>query len=69
MKELNLLISIFLLILLINALIKWFKYYCAVRGLLYYLGMKHNDMPNEEKTKELTHMAIERSIKEFFGQD
>lgn len=64
----NLLISIFLLILLINALIKWFKYYCAVRGLLYYLGMKHNDMPNKEKTKELTNMAIERTIKELFGQ-
>lgn len=64
----NLLISIVILILLINALIKWFKYYCAVRGLLYYLGMKYNDMPNEEKTKELTSMAIERTIKEFFGQ-
>lgn len=64
----NLLISIFLLISLINALIKWFKYYCAVRGLLYYLGMKYNDMPNEEKTKELTNMAIERTIKELFGQ-
>lgn len=62
----NLLISIFILILLINALIKWFKYYCAVRGLLYYLGVTYNDMINSEKVKELTSMAIERTIKEFF---
>ncbi|MCX0353455.1 hypothetical protein LI064_02820 [Clostridium perfringens] len=53
---------------LIIAISKWFIYYCATRGLLYYLEMKHSDMPDEKKAKELTNMAIERTIKEFFGQ-
>lgn len=64
----NLLISILLLILTINALIKWFIYYCTVRGLLYYLGDRYSDMLNVEKVKELTSMAVKRTIKEFFGQ-
>jgi hypothetical protein len=37
-----------------------------MRGLLYYLGTKYSDMPNEEKMKELTLMASDRVIKEFF---
>ncbi|WEV23404.1 hypothetical protein [Clostridium perfringens] len=64
--------KIILVIILILALgvatYKWFVYYCAVRGLLYYLEIEHSDMPDEKKAKELTNMAIERTIKEFFGQ-
>lgn len=43
-----------------------FSYYCAVRGLLYYLAIKHDDMLSESKMKELTSMAINRTLKEFF---
>lgn len=57
-----------LAILLIITLWKWFIYYCAVRGLLYYLGIKYKDMPDVSRTKELTHMAMKRTIKEFFGE-
>lgn len=64
--------KIILVITLILALgvatYKWFIYYCVVRGLLYYLEIEHSDMPDEKKAKELTNMAIERTIKEFFGQ-
>ncbi|WP_027638633.1 hypothetical protein [Clostridium cadaveris] len=61
-------VVIFLLIVaLIIASFQWFSYYCSVRGLLYYLAIKHDDMPNESKMKELTEMAIKRTIKEFFG--
>lgn len=63
-----LILIIVLIVVLIIAISKWFVYYCAVRGLLYYLEMEHSDMPDEKKAKELTHMAIERTIKEFFGQ-
>ena len=58
-----LLIAVLMLLL---SLIKQFTYYCSVRGLLYYLGTKYRDMPNEEKMKELTLMASDRVIKEFF---
>ncbi|WP_338631501.1 hypothetical protein [Clostridium baratii] len=61
-------ILILLILALSVALFEWFRYFCGVRGLLYYLGMKYNDMPSEEKAKELTNMAMERTIKEFFGQ-
>lgn len=57
-----------LIVALVIAMSKWFVYYCTVRGLLYYLEMEHSDMPDEKKVKELTYMAIERTIKEFFGQ-
>lgn len=45
---------------------KWFIYYNAARGFLYYLGTKYNDMPNTEKAKELRDMATRQTIKEFF---
>ncbi|WP_338630448.1 hypothetical protein [Clostridium baratii] len=61
-------VLILLILGLLVSLFKWFRYFCGVRGLLYYLGMKYNDMPSDEKTKELTNMAMERTIKEFFGQ-
>lgn len=57
-----------LIVALVIAMSKWFVYYCTVRGLLYYLEMEYSDMPDEKKAKELTYMAIERTIKEFFGQ-
>ncbi|MDU4320879.1 MAG: hypothetical protein E7I47_16415 [Clostridium sp.] len=57
-----------LIIALIIAIYKWFIYYCTVRGLLYYLGDRYSDMPNFEKVKELTIMAVERTIKEFIGK-
>lgn len=57
-----------LIVALVIAMSKWFVYYCTVRGLLYYLKMEYSDMPDEKKAKELTYMAIERTIKEFFGQ-
>lgn len=64
----KIILDIGLIAALIIAISKWFVYYCATRGLLYYLEMEHSDMPDEKKAKELTHMAIERTIKEFFGQ-
>ncbi|KIN81950.1 hypothetical protein [Clostridium botulinum] len=64
---------IFIVILLgliaIYSLTKWFIYYCATRGLLYYLETTHNDMPNSKKVKELISMAIKRTIKEFLGKN
>ena len=62
-------ILVFLLILLIGyLLLRCFSYYCTVRGLLYYLATKYSDILTEHKAKELTHMAMERTIKEFFGK-
>lgn len=61
----NLIICLLLIVTIISAF-QWFSYYCATRGLLYYLAIKHKDMPNENKMKELTEMAIKRTIKEFF---
>lgn len=48
--------------------IMYFTYYCAVIGLLYYLATKHSDMLSGDKAKELTLMAMKRTIKEFFGE-
>lgn len=59
---------VILAILLLYSSIKRFIYYCAVRGLLYYLGMKYDDLIDAKKAKELTHMAAKRTIKEFFGR-
>ena len=62
-------IIVFLLILLVGYLsLRCFSYYCTVRGLLYYLGTKYSDTLTEHKAKALTHMAMERTIKEFFGK-
>jgi hypothetical protein len=57
-----------MVLVLIYLISKVFIYYCAVRGLLYHLGIKYNDIPSKEKMKELTSMAIERTIKEFLGR-
>lgn len=62
-----LILVIVLVLALIIAISKWFVYYCALRGLLYYLEIEHSDMPNEKKVEELTYMAIQRTIKEFFN--
>lgn len=35
---------------------------------IIYLATKYSDMLSAEKAKELTLMAMKRSIKEFFGQ-
>lgn len=61
-------LTILLIMLTIYLLVMYFTYYCAVRGLLYYLATKHSDMPSAEKTKELALMAMKRTIKEFFGK-
>ena len=61
-------INIGLLLCLLWACSKWFMYYCLTRGLLYYLADKHDDWLENEKAKELTNMAVERTIKEFFGR-
>lgn len=63
-----LILFIVLALVLVIAISKWFVYYCAIRGLLYYLEVEYSEMPDEKKVKELTNMAIERTIKEFFGQ-
>lgn len=55
-----------LIVFLIISLERQFTYFCATRGLLYYLGTKYDDMPDDKKAKELTQMAMERTIKEFF---
>lgn len=59
-------VIVVLIILLVISLAKQFTFYCATRGLLYYLETKYNDMPNDKKAKELTEMAMERTMKEFF---
>ena len=61
-------INIGLLLCLLWVCHKWFIYYCSTRGLMYYLFSEHNDCLENEKTKELTSMAVERTIKEFFGK-
>ncbi len=61
-------ISIGLLICLLYACFKWFIYYCFTRGVLHYLLDEYQDCLEEKKTKELISMAIERTIKEFFGR-
>ena len=59
---------ILLIIFIIYLLVMYFTYYCAVRGLLYYLAIKHSDILSGDKAKELTLMAMKRTIKEFFGK-
>ena len=60
--------NVVLTVLLIFSASKWFRYYCLSRGLMYHLGMKYDDVPSIEKAKELTSMAAERTIKEWFGK-
>ena len=61
-------IDITLVACLLWACAKWFAYYCSTRGLLYYLMDNQNDWLESKKTKELTHMAMKRTIGEFFGK-
>ena len=63
-----LIITVLVIALLVVG-IKCFAYYCGVRGLLYYLEVTHNDMPNTEKTVELRNMAMDRTIKDFFNRN
>lgn len=58
--------KIIMILLLAFCLFKWFRYYCLSRGLLYYLGTKYIDMPDQDKMKELTLKAMNRTINEFF---
>lgn len=62
------LLNIGLALCLLWACSKWFVYYCATRGLLFYLADEHGDLLDAKKARELTDMAIERAIKEFFGR-
>lgn len=64
----KILLIVILILVVIRTTYKRFVYYCAVKGLLYYLEIEYSDMPDEKKSKELTNMAMERTIKEFFGQ-
>ncbi len=59
-------VCLILLALLLRALDKWIGYYGTTRGLLYYLGVAHNDLLSVEKIKELRDAALQRSIREFF---
>lgn len=61
-------INIALIACLLWACSKWFMYYCSTRGLIHYLISEYNDCLENEKAKELTSMAVERTIKEFFGK-
>ncbi|MDD3404483.1 MAG: hypothetical protein PHQ72_14210 [Hespellia sp.] len=49
----------------IVALVKWFLYATAVRGLLFYMGMKYNDVPEGKKMEEIHNEGIRRSIADF----
>lgn len=60
-------INIGLLLCLLWACNKWFVYYCATRGLLYYLADEYNDWLEVKKAQELTDTAMKRTVKEFFG--
>lgn len=57
---------IVLAILLLMALLKWFRYYCALRGLMYHYGKKYNYVPDGERMKEITSQAMRRVIDDFF---
>ena len=51
-------VIVILTCLSIFSISKWFVYYHATRGLLYYLIKKHNDIINAEKARELVDMSI-----------
>ena len=59
---------ILLIIFIVYLLVMYFIYYCTVRVLLYYLATKHSDLVGVDKAKELTFMAMKRTIKEFLGK-
>lgn len=62
------LIILSLILFNIFSMNKWFVYYCSTRALLCYLISEHGDCIDAKKARQLTDLAIERSIKEFFGK-
>ena len=54
-----------LAILLLMAILKWFWYYCALRGLMHHYGQKYNYVPDGEWMKEITNQAMRRVIGDF----
>lgn len=55
-----------LAILFFIAALKWFQYYCALRGLMYHYGKKFNYVPDGEWIKKITNQAMRRVIDDFF---
>lgn len=62
--------SVWILLVLwsIYSTVKWFNYYCLSKGLIFHLIKKHNDWLTSDKLKTLQLMAVERTIKEVFGE-
>lgn len=58
-----------LIIALIYSLIRQFSFYCGLRGIIYYLITEYNDELNDKKIKELTSMAVKRTINELFKRN
>lgn len=58
---------VFLILLAIVLAEKAISYYGATLGLLYYIGMKHDDLLDADKVKELRNAALKRRFKELFG--
>lgn len=60
--------SIILIVIALVLAERAISYHCTVLGLIYYLGMKHNDVISAEKVKELRNYALERRVEELFGR-
>ncbi len=62
------LVLIALAVFSLFAVFKWFTYYCAFRGVTYHAILHYNWNPSDEEIKKLQSMAVERTLKEFFGK-
>ncbi|WP_317327057.1 hypothetical protein [Turicibacter sanguinis] len=60
-------INIGLLLCLLWACHKWFFYWCTTRGLLYYILEEHNELLDEEDTRQLAVLVGKQLIKELLG--
>lgn len=60
-------INIVLIVCLLWACSKWFFYWCTTRGLLYYILEEHNELLDEEDTRQLAVLAGTQWIKELLG--
>lgn len=45
------------------------SYYGATLGLIYYLGLRHDDLISDGKVKELRNYALARKIRELLKID
>ena len=57
-------LMIILIPVLVYALIKWFHYYCLLRGLIYFAIKEHNWTIDDEEIKKISRYAIERIVRE-----